>query len=364
MKIRKILSIIICMILFTTIVYAEENTTKLEVTTTEDNATEEITNPDEDASIDESSEADLVDEANIQEETDEIEETDEKEETDPEVLDRMRLYAERFRGSKEMSKELVAMINDSLQGNPMPIDIVINDRYLRSDVDALIIDNRTYVPFRAVVEAFNFTDVSWDGDLYKTSFLAGDQSIELLINTPSIVINGEEFQMDTPTIILEGRTMVPIRFISEVLGFQVEWDNIYYTVSLNHDTYEVNEDQLDGRFYSVEELKTFSKLVYKEAGSVSYETKHGVASVVMNQVRNAYLENTIHGVIYDESRLKHFPPAHAADFEETVPNRDSVLAVKKALRGENSAGACLYFNTSPFKGKTIFKVVDGVYFCY
>ena len=340
------------MLLFTTSIYANEVETSVD---------EEVTNEVE-TSVDE----EVTDEAetSVDEEVTDEAETSVDEEVDLEVLDRIREYEMRHVGTKEMSQELIASVTNGLAQDNMPIDIVVNNQYLQTDVDALIINNRTYVPFRAVVEAFNFTDVIWNEDLYKTSFKIEDTEIELLINTNEVIVNGEELLMDTPSIIIDGRTMVPIRFISEYLGFQVSWDPVYYIVELKHDTYEVNEEKLGTRFYSVDELKTFSKLIYKEAGSVSYETKHGVASVVMNQVRSEALENTLNGVIYDESRLEHFPPAHESDFLETVPNKDSVLAAKKTVRGENSVGDCIYFNTSPFQGKTIYKVVDGVYFCY
>ncbi len=54
-------------------------------------------------------------------------------------------------------------------------------------------------------------------------------------------------------------------------------------VSLSHEGYQVNQEGLEERFYSLAELKNFSKLVMKEAGYQVYETKHGVASVVMNR---------------------------------------------------------------------------------
>lgn len=287
-----------------------------------------------------------------------------EEQIDPELLDRLNEYKLKFSGTTEVSSEIQKSINKALSSSAMPIDIVINGQYLNTDVDALSINSRTYVPLRAVIGAFNFTDVNWNEDAYKAIVQVGDKEIQFLINTNKLIVNDEPMVMDTPSLIINGRTMVPLRFICELLGFEVEWDSVYYTVTLKQDNFELNEDFLTPRFYSVEEMETFAKLVMKEAGSVSYETKHGVASVVMNQVKATYLENTIEGVIYDKSRLPHFPPAYAPGFHETVPNTESVLAVKKALRGENSVGSCIFFNTSPFKGRTIYKEVDGVYFCY
>lgn len=267
-------------------------------------------------------------------------------------------------GSREVYEDYDKEIREGTDEMAMPIDVIIEGRFLKTDTDALIIKDSAYIPLRAVADAFNMGEVMWHDDMY-TAIVDGEFGrLEFPMNQSMMIKDHVIYGMPTPTLLVNDRTMVPLRFVSELLGFTVEWDPVYYTVTLSHESFEVNDEYLGGRFYNVDELKIFSRLIMKEAGSVSYETKHGVASVVMNHVRNDYFEDTIAGVIFAVHRTPHFPPAHEAGFEETVPNYECVLAAKKTLRGENSVESCIYFNTQPFKGKTVYKVVDGVYFCY
>ena len=288
----------------------------------------------------------------------------EEEITDPEVLDRLEKMESRIQGLAQAPDEITAMIEEANDPISMPVDVMINGSYLKSDVEAMTINDRTYVPLRAICEAFNIMEIQWDDKYYKATVVSGDKELIFPINTYEIVVNEEPVEMDSPIVVVEGRTMVPVRFISEIFGFNVGWDDRYFTVNIDHESFPVNPDRLEDRFYTYEEVLVFSKLLMKEAGSVSYETKHGVASVVMNQLNLTDFADSIYGIIFFDNGTRHFPPVFKEDFLDTVPNYNCVLAVKKVLRGENSVGECIYFNTRPFKNKTVYKVVDGVYFCY
>ncbi|MCD5413752.1 MAG: copper amine oxidase N-terminal domain-containing protein, partial [Clostridiales bacterium] len=47
-----------------------------------------------------------------------------------------------------------------------------------------------------------------------------------------IIVDGREIKGDVPGIIVEGRTMVPVRFIVDALGGQIEWDESTFTVNI------------------------------------------------------------------------------------------------------------------------------------
>lgn len=269
-----------------------------------------------------------------------------------------------YSGQKELPAGYERYIALALDKKNMPIDILINGSYLKTDTDALLINNTTYVPLRAIFVALGYKDIKFDASTYKATAIGQLGNFEFLLNSNEVYINEKLVQMDQPSLMVNGRTMVPVRFISEYFKFNIAWDPFYSTVNLVNTTFAVNTASLNGRFYSYDEFTTFAKLIMKEAGGTSYETKHAVASVVMNQVRHPGLPNTINGVIFAVSRSAHFPPAHKAGFLDTVPNKECIMAAKMTLRGENSVGPCIYFNTRPFKGKTVYKVSDGVYFCY
>lgn len=358
MNVRKLL---ICLILglfiLQTTVFAEENTTDTTLSTNNSSIIDPSsnTNTEEEAS-DSSSQEDLtgeIDDTNLSEE-----------ETTPDSEQPEELPEFTYVGQKELPEGYERFIDLALDKKNMPIDILINGHYLKTDTDALIINNTTYVPLRAIFVAFGYKDIKFDNESYKATANGALGDFEFLLNSNEVYINGKSVQMDQPSLLVKGKTMVPVRFVSEFFKFNIAFDSFYNTVNLVNTKFEVNAASLDGRFYTYEEFTTFAKLIMKEAGGTSYETKHAVASVVMNQVRHPGLPNTINGVIFAVSRSPHFPPAHKAGFLDTVPNRECIMAAKMTLRGENSVGPCIYFNTRPFKGKTVYKVSDGVYFCY
>jgi len=82
--------------------------------------------------------------------------------------------------------------------------------------------NRTLVPLRFIAEAFK-AKVSWDGSMKMVTVVKGNEKIILQVGNMMAVVNGTTIKMDQPPVIVNGRTMVPIRFISESLGAQVKW---------------------------------------------------------------------------------------------------------------------------------------------
>lgn len=87
----------------------------------------------------------------------------------------------------------------------------------------LILNGRTVIPIRAFIEAMNGT-VIWNQEEEKISITVEEKSIELWLNKKNIVVNSEAKEMDIAPQVIQGRTMVPVRFIAENLGFHINWD--------------------------------------------------------------------------------------------------------------------------------------------
>jgi hypothetical protein len=83
---------------------------------------------------------------------------------------------------------------------------------------------RTILPIRAVVEAMGGT-IGWVGAENKVTITVKTTVIEMWINNNNVRVNGVAKQLDVPPQIINGRTMIPVRFISENLGSQVGWDD-------------------------------------------------------------------------------------------------------------------------------------------
>ncbi|MBE7019930.1 MAG: hypothetical protein E7411_00650 [Ruminococcaceae bacterium] len=111
------------------------------------------------------------------------------------------------------------------------INIKVNSKYLYSDVEPTIINSRTMVPLRAIFEALNAT-VTWD-DLTATATGIsedGSTTVKITRDSSTAYVNGKSVNLDSPATIVNGRFLVPVRFISESLGAFVEWDSYSKTV--------------------------------------------------------------------------------------------------------------------------------------
>lgn len=100
--------------------------------------------------------------------------------------------------------------------------IYINGEYLECDVPPVIENGRTLVPIRAVSEYFKF-DIKWDGEARRVEVKDGEDVLELFIDQTRYLKNGIWKELDVPAKILNGRTLVPVRLVSEEFGFDVAW---------------------------------------------------------------------------------------------------------------------------------------------
>lgn len=109
--------------------------------------------------------------------------------------------------------------------DPMGVYVRVNGRLLTFDQKPIIENGRTLVPFRAIFEALG-ADVSWNNDTQQVTAKRGDSHISLIIGDKNMLVNYNQIvQLDVPPKILNGRTMVPLRAVSEAYGANVSWDN-------------------------------------------------------------------------------------------------------------------------------------------
>ncbi len=104
-----------------------------------------------------------------------------------------------------------------------PIKMQINGRLLDTDVDPLILEGRTMVPIRAILSALGAT-LDWNQEDQTILINKGAYSVKMQIGNKRAFVNGKEVEMDAPPRIINGRTMGPVRFIAENFGCDVQWD--------------------------------------------------------------------------------------------------------------------------------------------
>ncbi len=92
-----------------------------------------------------------------------------------------------------------------------------------------LIDNRTMVPLRSIFEAMGAT-VAWDNNTQTAIATRGNTKVEIQINSNTMYVNSAAKKLDVPAMLLNSRTMVPVRAVSEAFGCKVEWDQNTQTV--------------------------------------------------------------------------------------------------------------------------------------
>jgi len=101
--------------------------------------------------------------------------------------------------------------------------IKINGKEEAIDVAPVIIDSRTYVPIRFIVDAMG-GDVQWEPNEKRVTVIRGSQMIEMRAAKKELTVNGKLIVSDAAPVIRNDRTLVPLRLLSEQFGWKVDWN--------------------------------------------------------------------------------------------------------------------------------------------
>ena len=129
---------------------------------------------------------------------------------------------------KLLSLLLTLMLMTTVAG---AVDLYVDTEKVETDTPPTVVDGRTLVPVRAIFEAIGAT-VTWDADTRTATGIRGDVIVSVQIDNTTACVNGEPRTLDVPAQIINGRTMVPARFISEAMGCDVSWDQSTQTVGV------------------------------------------------------------------------------------------------------------------------------------
>ena len=150
------------------------------------------------------------------------------------------------------------------------------------DTDSIVMNDRTLVPVRTISEALN-CDIAWDGDtkgvnIYKnnriyTMWLEHNTAFKL---SPTSLEGF--YDLDTPPIIINDRTMLPLRAIGELLGAEVGWNDETKTASLTMPVTEENNEGIAEKLIPYEKAmkesyEAYDKYVHGKAETVNVAIK-------------------------------------------------------------------------------------------
>ena len=160
------------------------------------------------------------------------------------------------------------------------INVTIDGEPLYSDVPAQVINGRTMVPMRSVFEALD-ADISWDNTTKTITARKNDTKIKMTIVETVFYKNDAAVSLDVSAQIIDGRTLVPVRAVSESLGCKVEWDNGSKTVTITDNDQTTNA-------YRFRNEKLLSEHFEKHGAEFGYSTAaeyEQAAGKVVNDAR-------------------------------------------------------------------------------
>jgi len=104
-----------------------------------------------------------------------------------------------------------------------PIKVVVGGEKLETDVEPIIVNGRTMLPVRAVFESIG-ADVDYISEERKVVAIKDDTTVTFVIASNVMTINGVEKEIDVPAMIKDSRTLVPLRACAEAFDLDVTWN--------------------------------------------------------------------------------------------------------------------------------------------
>lgn len=111
------------------------------------------------------------------------------------------------------------------------VTVKINGKIMIADQQPIIINGRTVVPLRSIFEALG-ADIKWDNIKQTVHAVKDKNKVEVKIGDLTAVVNDKKVKLDQKAFMVNNRTMVPVRFVSEALGADVQWDAKNLTIHI------------------------------------------------------------------------------------------------------------------------------------
>jgi N-acetylmuramoyl-L-alanine amidase len=139
------------------------------------------------------------------------------------------------------------------------VKLMIEGSYQEPEVPARITEGRTFVPLRFIAENMG-ANVHWDSKTSGVKIMKGGNTLHLTLGSNQIIVNGNDKAMDIAPYAENGRTLVPVRFVSEYLGYRVGWESNERFVIVSHPvTFTLNGQALTKAY---EPIKVHSEIYF------------------------------------------------------------------------------------------------------
>ena len=139
------------------------------------------------------------------------------------ALEKKKYTAAELAALDAVGKGIKAAVGKS--GQVLPVENVFSkDVEIKFQVPTVVIDGRAFIHIRPISEAFGSTVIWSDAD-QSVTINRGDTLVHCRIGDEAAYINGRKVKLDTAPRLIAQRTFVPLRFVMDALGLDVQWDN-------------------------------------------------------------------------------------------------------------------------------------------
>lgn len=164
------------------------------------------------------------------------------------------------------------------------VKVEIDGELITFDQGAMIIGSRTMVPMRKIFEELD-SYVEWNNQTKTITAIRGSKRIVLTIGSNTAIVNGQKITLDTPAQIVNTRTLIPLRFISEALGAKVDWNSQLKTVS-------VVTFQYADRYYFVDrDSLAISEVITASRFDAEFYNAHHTTELIADEVITFLLDD-------------------------------------------------------------------------
>ncbi|MCX7569510.1 stalk domain-containing protein [Tumebacillus sp. DT12] len=150
----------------------------------------------------------------------------------------------------------------------VPIGVLLDYEVQTYDQPPLLVEGTTLVPMRGIFESLG-AEVKWDGINQKVIATKRNTTVELQIGVQTAIVNGISLTLAEKPQLVNGRTLVPLRFVSEALGAEVEWDGETRVVWI------VSAEQRLLSSMRVGDLETFESLLHQGSVELGWKNETG-----------------------------------------------------------------------------------------
>ncbi len=102
--------------------------------------------------------------------------------------------------------------------------IWLDQRVFPLDIAPFVINSRTMVPIRAIGNILG-AEVDWNNEKRIVTYIKNETMIQIPIDANYVFVNNKKIPIDQGAVVKNGRSFVPLRFVSEQLGAEVEWNS-------------------------------------------------------------------------------------------------------------------------------------------